>query len=167
MVIVRIGLIADTHIPEAATELPAQIREIFRDVDLILHAGDVYITSVLDELERIAPVLAAEGDDDYIEVMRDKRVKRKQILNIEGVTIWLIHDKWLMHKNPDSWHQDENPPNVIIFGHTHKATVENNGGVLLVNPGSATFPRYRHRLGTVGLLTVTSGKPEVSIVQLK
>ncbi len=157
----RIGLLSDTHIPEAATELPAQIKEIFRDVDLIMHAGDIYIVSVLDELERLAPVLAAKGDDDYLEVINDRRVEKKHILTVEGTTIWLVHEK------PWAWDQDEKPPDVIVFGHTHRDTVENNEGTLLVNPGSLTFPNYRHRLGTVAILTVNSGKTEVSIVQLQ
>ena len=49
----RIGLISDTHIPENAEILPAQVREAFRNVDLILHAGDIYVVSVLDEVAAI------------------------------------------------------------------------------------------------------------------
>ena len=60
----RIGLISDTHIPHDAKAIPPQVKEVFRGVDLILHAGDIYLSSVLDELEEIAPVLAARGDDD-------------------------------------------------------------------------------------------------------
>ena len=60
----RIGLISDTHIPDHADELPEQLKDAFRGVELILHAGDIYTIPVLDELEIIAPVLAAEGDDD-------------------------------------------------------------------------------------------------------
>ncbi len=55
-----IGLISDTHIPWAVKELPPEVGEAFRGVDLILHAGDIYSHAVLDELERIAPVLAAK-----------------------------------------------------------------------------------------------------------
>lgn len=187
----RIGLLSDTHIPDHAKELPAQLKETFRDVDLILHAGDIYTIAVLDELECLAPVLAAEGDDDY-EPVGDRRVKEKQILTIEGVTIWLTHEKplvyasrfrekqilttegiWLMDERPwsspdDSKEdpQDEATPDILIFGHTHKASLENIGSVLLVNPGSATFPYYKRELGTVALLTVNSGKAEISIVQL-
>ena len=156
----RIGLLSDTHIPEVADKLPAQLKDIFRDVDLTLHAGDIYVVSVLDELERLAPVLAAEGDDDYPEVINDKRVQKRHVLTFEGNTIWLIHEK------PRDWQEQENPPDVIVFGHTHKDSVENIGDVLLVNPGSLTFPNYRHRLGTVAILTVSSGRPEVHHVQL-
>ena len=158
----RIGLISDTHIPDHVRELPSQLKQTFRGVDLILHGGDIYVPSVLDELERLAPVLAAEGDDEYPEMGRDRRVKEKHILNIEGVTIWLIHEK------PWPWALDsKEAPDVIVFGHTHYATVERNGGVLLVNPGSPAFPNYRREVGTVALLTVSSGKAEVNIVQLR
>ena len=164
----RVGLISDTHIPDHAKELPQQLKQVFRGVSLILHAGDIYVTSVLDDLERLAPVLAAEGDDDPISTLRDRRVKEKHILNIDGVTIWLIHDRfqfWPPHSTGTIQH--ESTPDVIVYGHTHYATLENKGDVLLVNPGSPTFPHYKPELGTVALLTISSGKVEANIVQLQ
>ena len=59
-----IGLIADSHIPEAMPELPGQVRDVFADVDLILHAGDMHGLEVLDWLEQTAPVLAVRGNGD-------------------------------------------------------------------------------------------------------
>ncbi len=168
-----IGLISDTHIPDNAKELPQQLKQVFHGVDLILHAGDIYVPSVLDELECIAPVLAAEGDDDYGEVLRDKRLKREHILTIEGVTIWLLHQyeiqSWHGHKNFEvkSWNRPEKHPEVMVFGHTHEATLRNGRDALEVNPGSPTFPHYRCELGTVALLTVSSGKAEAQIIQLR
>ena len=83
----RIGKISDTHIPQDAEIIPSYVIEIFQDDDLILHAADIYISSVLDELEAMAPVLAAAGDDEYAEVRQDRRVKEKHILHFESVTI--------------------------------------------------------------------------------
>jgi len=159
----RIGLISDTHIPNHAKELPDQLKDLFRAVDLILHAGDIYTISVLDELECLAPVLAAEGDDDPLSTSTDRRVKVKHILNIDGVTILLTHAR------PWAWPLDSREtPNIIVCGHTHTATLENlKGDILLVNPGSPTFPRYKLELGTVALLTISSGKAEANIVQLQ
>ena len=87
----RIGLITDTHIPDAASELPPQLTDVFQGVELILHAGDIYIPSVLDELERIAPVVAAQGDDEYMVTRADRRVEEKHVLKLEGKTVWLVH----------------------------------------------------------------------------
>ena len=158
----RIGLISDTHIPDHAKELPEQLKEVFRGVDLILHAGDIYEPSVLDELERLSPVLAAEGDDDPYYTANDRRVKRKHIVTVEGVTIWLTHDR------PWSWPlEPKEAPDVIVFGHTHSSTLLKKEDVLLINPGSPTFPHYKHVLGTVGLLVVSSGKAEANVVQLQ
>ena len=57
----RIGLISDTHFPEACDHLPSRVFEVFRGADLVMHAGDVYVNRVLDELAEIAPVIAALG----------------------------------------------------------------------------------------------------------
>ncbi|MFC2021309.1 metallophosphoesterase family protein [Chloroflexota bacterium] len=163
-----IGLISDTHIPDHAKKLPDQLAEVFRGVDLILHGGDIFSLSVLNELEHIAPVLAAEGDDDSSYTANDSRVKRKHIINIDGVNIWLIHEKpqpLPTFSKEISW-LDESP-DAIIFGHTHKAAIKNHHGILQVNPGSPTFPDYTLQLGTVGLLTINSGKVEAEIIQLK
>ena len=158
-----IGLISDTHIPDHVKELPKQLEEVFRGVDLILHAGDIYTIPVLDALERIAPVLAAEGDDDPLPTANDRRVKRKHTLNLEGVNIWLVHEVF--------WYgialHAQDSPDVIVFGHTHQPSLKNDNGILQVSPGSATFPRYRLELGTVGLLTIHSGKAEAQIIQLQ
>ncbi len=156
-----IGLLSDTHIPDHVKELPSQLKQALHGVGLILHGGDIYTVSILDELECIAPVLAAEGDDDYLSTTKDRRVNKKHILNIEGVTIWLMHEP--------SWPPmpANEVPNVIIFGHTHEASLKNRGDVLLINPGSPTFPHYRLELGTIGLLTVNSGKAKAEIIQLQ
>lgn len=166
-----IGLLADTHIRVpghraglslmSTSALPPQIEEVFHSVDLILHAGDIYTLPILDELERIAPILAAEGDDDPFEVANDKRVKWRHVITVEGVTIWLSHQHELWY-----WDRNEKPPNVIVFGHSHEAVLENHEGIIRINPGSPTFPHYKHQLGTVGLLTINSGKAEAQIIQL-
>ena len=173
----RIGLLSDTHIPIDAKVLPGQIKEIFRDVDLILHAGDIYEPWVLDELESIAPVLAAEGDDDDYDIASDRRVKKKQTLTIDGVNISISHSEpglgpWSVF--PDSKENLEeasfkysNVTDILLFGHSHRPKVQNRGNFLLVNPGSPTFPYYVHRPGTVALLTVSSGEVGVRIVQLR
>lgn len=167
-----IGLISDTHIPFDAKSLPETFGNVFNDVELILHAGDIYYTSVLDELSTIAPVLAARGDDDYGKTLEDERVKDLHILTIEGVTIWLFHEykSYLWHdyerEGKASWNSPEDPPDIIVYGHTHQAAMAQNGSVFKITPGSATFPCYKRKPGTVGLLKIESGDISASIIQL-
>ncbi|MBI4284000.1 MAG: metallophosphoesterase family protein, partial [Chloroflexi bacterium] len=125
--------------------------------------GDIYTASVLDDLERLAPVLAAEGDDDPRATVTDRRVERKHVLTFDGVTIWLAHEIYKIALPLNS----REAPDVLVCGHTHQASLKNDNGVIQINPGSATFPRYRVTLGTVGLLTINSGKAEAQIIQLQ
>ena len=171
-----LGLLADTHITDVDEALPHELKETFRGVDLILHAGDIYLPSVLDELERIAPVLAAQGDDDG-DLAHDRRVKDRHVLNLGGKTIWLIHERAYYLSSPMSpwWRGKHNPelntikyerPDIVVFGHEHRTVVQHIDGVLFVSPGSPTFLNYVNGLGTVAILDINSGNIETRIVHL-
>lgn len=169
-------MLSDTHIASSSETLPPQIKDALNGVDLILHAGDIWIPSVLDELESIAPVVAAWGDDDMpADLGDDRRMLKGRSLLFDGVTLWLTHVRphyglispkegfYVSKPRPED---AEDPPNVVVFGHTHSAVIEHYKDILLVNPGSATFPNYMRKLGTLALLTISSGKVEARIVPL-
>jgi putative phosphoesterase len=137
-----------------------------------LHAGDIFDSSALDQLERIAPVLAARGDGDNGLVLADSRVKWKHILRLHGQTIWLIHE--VLYPYPVAlWKTGrtlaggvKDIPDVVVFGHDHCTIMERQGGILLINPGSPTFLNYRTGPGSVALLEVTSGESQARIITL-
>ncbi len=174
-----VGLISDTHIDRATKTLPPQIKDAFRGVELILHAGDIWVPSVLDELSSIAPVKAAWGDDDMEDDLGgDSRMMEGYTIHVNGTTIWLTHEKpryrfissdgALYSPTPslDNPEKLEDPPDVLVFGHTHQAAIERYQGVLMVNPGSPTMPDYVPVLGSVALLMLDAGKVDVRIVHL-
>ena len=180
----RIGLLSDTHILGGKT-LPPGIADAFCGVDLILHAGDIYASSVLDELQRVAPVIAASGDDDDGDTLLDKRVHHSHVLSLQGLKLLLVHERpprlrppWLSgfstqydgvfsfnnrkslaQSNPES-------PDIIVFGHEHRTVVQRCDDMLLVSPGSPTLLNYRPGPGTVGILAIESGEALVRILQL-
>ncbi|MBV8772663.1 MAG: metallophosphoesterase family protein [Deltaproteobacteria bacterium] len=176
----RIGLISDTHIPEACEHLPARVFEVFQGVDLLMHAGDVYVNRVLDELGEIAPVIAALGNGDegldghQFKLARDERVSTAHLIEVGGVRIGLVHAL----PTPDETSEEVfdnamqthfgGPVDVLVMGHSHLEGVVRFGPTLVVNPGSATLP---HNLvgvpGTVGILEVApSGTVSVEIINL-
>ena len=160
----RIGLITDTHIPEVASELPSQLTDAFRDVELILHAGDIFDLSVLDDLERIAPVLAVLGDDDHSNLAEDKRVKREQQLELAGYRVWLMHEgPWFRRV---SARQEDHTPDVIVHGHSHDARIRTLDGILTIGSGSATFLNYKRGPGSVAILELDADGPHANIVML-
>ena len=168
----RIGLLSDTHIPDVMGALPPVLTEAFRDVDLILHAGDIYVVSVLDELQRIAPVLAARGDDDYGDTLADERVKYEHVLQLDGLRLQLIHERpyrymsVLWQSKHSAGEEGYETPDIVVFGHEHRTVVQRLEGILFVNPGSPTFLHYHRGLGTVAILDIDSGEAQVRILHL-
>lgn len=165
----KIGIIADTHIPEAGKVLTHHVVEAFKGVELILHAGDLIVLSVLDWLEKIAPVLAVRGNGDSA-VPPDPRIMENRVVTVDNKRIGMRH--CMEFPEEPEWRNLEKfmerrfngPVDIILFGDTHVAFVETHNGVLLVNPGSPSFPRDRvGQLGTVGILDVTDDMVEVRI----
>ena len=172
----KIGLISDTHIAKPHESIPPQVKTAFNGVDLILHAGDIWIPSALDELEVIAPVTAVWGDDDFDhDLGDDPRMSKERVFEIEDHTIWLVHEKppyghivprenRVFSRKPDNNHR---VPDIVVYGHTHKSMLEKYKGVLIINPGSPTWPNNFPELGTVAILTLNSGDPEIEFIDLK
>ncbi|MBI2164816.1 MAG: metallophosphoesterase family protein [Chloroflexi bacterium] len=165
----RIGLIADTHLPQAIVREPwPQVAEAFRGVDLVLHAGDISYSGCLDWLEGIAPVLAALGNHD-MGLEGDPRVKPLHVLEVEGWRLGLIHDME-PETRPISYLMERyfpQPVDIMLSGHTHYERVDLRDNVLQANPGSAIMPHnFSPRLGTVGILDVQRGRVTVDIVSL-
>lgn len=173
----RIGLIADTHIPEARESLWPQVYEAFDGVDFIFHAGDIHELFVLDALEEVAPVYAARGNGEDGSGGRpvqpeDPRVRYAWTLEMEGVTVGLTHyvpakeerppnitvDRWVKRFFPDK------TPDVIVYGDTHTELINEVDGILCVNPGSPTYPRnYNTQYGTIGFMELDAGKVTPSV----
>lgn len=155
----RIGLVADTHLPSVIRrldDLGPEPRAFFETVDLILHAGDVTAPSVLDWCEQFAPTLVAEGNNDLFD---HPGMRRSHVIEQDGWRIGLLHSLRPTSRPIAAILEQElggRQVDVLVSGDTHLETLELRDGVLLVNPGSPTLPHHREfRLGTVGLLEVT------------
>ena len=161
----RIGLIADTHMPGSLKDLWPQALAAFAGVDYILHAGDLHTLDIVDELNRIAPIYVARGNGDMDLI--DPRLQDSWQLELGGVRIAMLHHfPSPVRKSPAllnaylQRHLATAPgpaaPQVVIFGHTHLESTHVIEDVLYVNPGSPTLPRNQSlRLGTLGILEVT------------
>jgi putative phosphoesterase len=175
----RIGLISDTHIPEAQPELWPQVFEAFRGVDAILHAGDIHDLSVIDALEHVAPIYVARGNGDDGSGGRpvqpdDRRLREAWQVELGGLRIGLTHVLpipevgYYTLQAACERHFGHMDLDVLIYGDTHVESIETVQGMLCVNPGSPTYPRnHSTRLGTIGFLDIADdGTVEASIWQL-
>jgi putative phosphoesterase len=132
----RIGVVSDTHIPKAASDLPEAVYKAFEKVDLILHAGDLVEIGVLKKLEKIAPVRAVCGNMDMPEVRAT--LPQKDIISVGGLKIGLIHGYGPPSRLMESISGEFKRVDAVVFGHSHIPLCEKKGKVLYFNPGSPT-----------------------------
>jgi uncharacterized protein len=148
-----IGVIADTH-----GLLRDEAVEQLKGSDLILHAGDVGKPQVLDALRELAPVHAVRGNVDRGAWAED--LPLREVLTIETQALCMLHILEDLEVDPAAAGFS-----VVIFGHTHQPKIEQRGGVLYFNPGSAGPRRFKLPV-TIGRLTFPGGKPSADLIRL-
>jgi hypothetical protein len=149
-----IGIISDTH-----GLLPVPVLDAFAGVSHILHAGDVGDSSVIERLETIAPVTAVRGNTDRGELKQ--RLADSELVELAGHGVLLAHSRGML--------ADLGLPegvDVVVTGHTHRASVEHRAGVLYLNPGSAGAPGRDGRGPSVAVLDCSGDDPVAQIIRL-
>jgi putative phosphoesterase len=138
---VRLLLIADTHVPKRARDLPAAVWDEVARADVVLHAGDWVEPSLLDQLEaRAERLVACWGNNDGDELRR--RLPERAEATLGGLRFTVVHetgasggrDARMARLYPDT--------DVLVFGHSHIPwDTTADSGLRLLNPGSPTDRR--------------------------
>ena len=148
----RIGVISDTH-----GLLRPEVFEVFREVDHILHGGDVGRPALLDELEIIAPVTAVYGNTDGWDLR--SRLPAVATVELDGFTIVVTHGDQLGTPTPEKLQAAFPNAEIIVYGHTHRPLLTLVDVVVTVmNPGGAG-PRRFDLPASVGILELEPGIP--------
>jgi len=150
----KIGLISDTH-----GLLRREAVEALRGSELIIHAGDVGKSEILEELRKIAPVVAVRGNVDTEPWA--KALPETAVAEAEEALIYVLHDVKALDLNPaaSGFH-------IVVSGHSHKPGKSERDGVLYINPGSAGPRRFQLPV-TVALLRLERIPYEVEFVNLE
>ncbi len=148
-----VGVVSDTHglaRPEAV--------EALRGSDVILHAGDIGGSQVLQILGELAPVIPVRGNVDggWARLLPERRR-----LDLGGVAVLILHDRALLGLDAA-----EEGLGVVVFGHSHQPLAERRKGVLWFNPGSAGPRRFRLPV-SVGRLVIEGGRVRHRLVELE
>jgi putative phosphoesterase len=152
-------VIADTHIPRRSKALPEALTPHLERADLILHAGDLMDPALLDDLADHAPVRAVRGNLDPPEALLPETLE----FEFGGVEVAVIHDsgprkgRWrrMRRRFPEA--------RVVVFGHSHIPWLEDEDGLLLLNPGSPTDKR-RQPEHTFALLRAEGGEVSAEVL---
>jgi putative phosphoesterase len=174
-----VGVIADTHVPQRINRLPDGIPRALKDVKLILHCGDINFSRVLQELGRIAPVIAVAGNADPPWL----GLPTSRIVVVDGCRIGVTHGhggwrRYLLDKFRDrlgGWRQSRylgyageafQAVDVVVSGHTHRPHLSYAGRVLLFTPGAVAPDYYGTGGPTVGRLRIQAGVARAELIHL-
>jgi len=154
----RVAVLSDTHAPRHWKTMPVRVAEIVTGVDLILHAGDVCVPQVLDELAAFAPVRVVLGNNDGLDIAAWGAPEKIE-LDLDGLAVAMIHDSGPAQGRIRRMRRRFPEADLVVYGHSHIPMDLTENGLRIFNPGSAT-DRRRQPYGTVGLLQIRAGRVE-------
>ena len=162
----RLVLIADTHVPKRARDLPEQLWSAIDAADVVVHAGDWVDIALLDALEsRSARLLACYGNNDGPALRA--RLPEVAMADLDGVRVAVVHETGPAAGRTERCAARFPDTDVLVFGHSHipwDSTAP--GGLRLLNPGSPT-DRRRQPFRTYLTATVEQGRlTDVTLRQL-
>jgi len=156
------GILSDTH----SLNIPSQVIERLKTVDLIIHAGDICDEATLKGLKALAPLKAVQGNQE--ELALRKELPLKDIIICDNLRIGLVHghmgESREALKNAMASFKDDKM-DVVIFGHTHQAFKEQIGTTLYFNPGCPN-DLSKDKFSSYGLITCGQGKVKAEIVKI-
>ena len=153
----RVAVLSDTHGPARWKRCPPAVAAHLDGADLILHAGDVCVAGVLDELAAFAPVLAVLGNNDGADVAA-WGAPETRTMELDGLRVGMIHDAGPFAGRAARLARRFPGAALVVFGHSHiPLDAEGVGVPRIFNPGSPTDRRSQPR-GTMGLLEIAEGR---------
>jgi uncharacterized protein len=153
---VRLLLLADTHVPRRARDLPAQVWDEVTRADVVFHAGDWVSAELLDTLTaRSARLVACWGNNDGPD-LRSRLPERADVV-LGGLHFTVVHETGGAAGREERMSLRYPDTDVLIFGHSHIPwDTTTSTGLRLLNPGSPT-DRRRQPSCTYMTATVRDG----------
>ena len=144
----NLAILSDTH-----GLLRPEVTEQLKNVDAILHGGDINKQSIVDALEQYAPLYVVRGNNDKEWA---QHIPHDRTVALGGLVFFLVH-------NQKDVPADLSGVDVVVFGHSHKYSQTEKGGVLWLNPGSCG-PRRFHQEITMMTAEIADGALRVEKV---
>ncbi|MEA2487730.1 MAG: uncharacterized protein QOF16_1384 [Actinomycetota bacterium] len=157
----KVAVISDTHTKGMSRSIPMGAWPYLEGSDHILHAGDVVDPAVLDELAALAPVTVVMGNCDAGDI-RTWGASDTAVLALGGVPIAMVHDSGLEPGRRERMRKLFPEARVVVFGHSHMPVNDDDGDLLLFNPGSPTWKR-KAPFTSMGYLWIEGGAVEGDI----
>jgi hypothetical protein len=153
---VRLVLMADTHVPKRARDLPERLWRAVDGADLVVHAGDWVDVALLDQLEqRAARLVGVYGNNDGPALRA--RLPEVARVELDGVRLAVVHETGAAAGREARCARRFPDVDVLVFGHSHIPWDTTADGLRLLNPGSPT-DRRRQPYATFMTATIDGGR---------
>lgn len=161
----RLLIISDTHVPARARMIPPAVLREADAADLIVHAGDWIVASVLDELEQRGDVLGVWGNNDGADLRaRLPEIARREV---DGVRLAVVHETGQARGREVRMDAAFPGIDVLVFGHSHIPwDTTTPRGLRLLNPGSPTDRRRQPRHTYLNAVVDAGVLRDVRLVEL-
>lgn len=138
---VRLVIMADTHVPKRAGDLPPVLWAAVDAADVVIHAGDWVHEPLLDALQaRSARLVGVYGNNDGPELRA--RLPEIARIDLDGLRVAVVHETGPASGRERRCAGRFGDADLLIFGHSHIPwDSEAPGGLRLLNPGSPTDRR--------------------------
>lgn len=154
----RVLIVSDTHGRHAGFD---QALEAAGKVDMLIHLGDIeggeeYIHAVVECETHII-----RGNNDFF-----TDLPREEEFHIGKYRVFITHGhNYYVSLNSEYIREEARArkADIVMFGHTHKPYFEEKDGIVILNPGSISFPRQEGRKRSYMMLeTDQDGKAHFS-----
>ena len=153
----KVLIVSDTH---RQNDNFLQVMEQEEPVDLLIHCGDIEGSEYLISKRAGCPVHMVTGNNDFF-----SDLPREKEFRIGRYKVWLVHGNvYGVSVGTRLLKQEamDRGVDIVMYGHTHKPSVDRDGSVIAVNPGSLTYPRQEGRRPSYIVMTLTDGdNPDV------
>jgi uncharacterized protein len=162
--VIRLAIIADTHMAGGRRRLPDRCAELIAASDLVVHAGDIMSLEALAEIEAIGPPLrAVTGNMDGWELRA--RLPETDEVDADGAKVAVVHDAGPAGGRLERMRRRFPSADAVVFGHSHLPLHERDGDFQIFNPGSPT-DRRKAPVHSMGLARAQAGRIEFELVTL-
>ena len=151
----KIGIISDTHMSAPDEDLFFLSEEVFKDINIICHCGDMVSLNVLDAFYS-REIFGVSGNMDGMDVRRNFNIVN--FLDIQGIKITILHGIGYGTDKEYSLIKEFPDTDIFLTGHTHVPEIKRVNNYFFMNPGSFSYNRIKYPTRSAGVLEIDEGR---------
>ena len=136
----KVLIVSDTH---RHNENFVKAVERTAPIDLVVHCGDIEGSELFISQAAGCPVQMVAGNNDFF-----SELPGELTFKIGALQVWVTHGHHYYVSMGTEFIIEEarvRGVDVVMYGHTHRPSIEYRAGIVALNPGSLSYPRQDGR----------------------